>query len=82
MNAPVSPTASVSERLSATGTANALELRGVSKYFGALAAMEDVNLTVRPGERRVVHHVLLYAATASEVDALDAADPSLGYTQW
>ncbi len=50
MNAPTS----ISERLGATGTANALELRGVSKYFGALAAMEDINLTVRPGERRAV----------------------------
>ena len=45
---------SISERLGATGTANALELRGVSKFFGALAAMEDINLTVRPGERRAV----------------------------
>lgn len=50
MNAPVS----ISDRLSATGTANALELRGVSKYFGALAALEDIQLTVRPGERRAV----------------------------
>lgn len=50
MNAP----ASVSERLSATGTANALELRGVSKLFGALAALSDINITVRPGERRAV----------------------------
>lgn len=46
--------ASVSERLHATGTANALELRGVSKFFGALAALEDINITVRPGERRAV----------------------------
>ena len=45
---------SISERLDATGTANALELRGVSKLFGALAAMADINLTVRPGERRAV----------------------------
>lgn len=46
--------ASLSERLGATGTTNALELRSVSKFFGALAAMVDVNLTVRPGERRAV----------------------------
>ena len=46
--------ATISERLDATGTANALELRGVSKYFGALAAMADIDLTVRPGERRAV----------------------------
>ncbi|MEL6267522.1 MAG: ABC transporter ATP-binding protein [Pseudomonadota bacterium] len=45
---------SVSDRLSATGTANALELRGISKYFGALAAIDHVDLTVRPGERRAV----------------------------
>lgn len=38
----------------AAATANALELRGVSKYFGALAAIQDVTLTVRPGERRAV----------------------------
>lgn len=44
----------VSERLSATGTANALELRGISKLFGALAALSDIELTVRPGERRAV----------------------------
>ena len=50
MNAP----SSISDRLDATGTANALEMRGVSKYFGALAAMADINLTVRPGERRAV----------------------------
>lgn len=50
MNAPTT----ISDRLNATGTANALELRGVSKYFGALAAMADINLTVRPGERRAV----------------------------
>jgi len=45
---------SVAERLSATGTANALELRGVSRFFGALAALSDITLTIRPGERRAV----------------------------
>lgn len=44
----------VAERLSRTGTANALELRGVTKMFGALAAISDVTLNVRPGERRAV----------------------------
>ena len=44
----------VAHRLSATGTANALELRGVSRYFGALAALQDVTMTVRAGERRAV----------------------------
>jgi branched-chain amino acid transport system ATP-binding protein len=46
--------ATVAERLSATGTANALELRGVTRMFGALAALTDVTLSVGPGERRAV----------------------------
>ncbi len=46
--------ASVAQRLSAAGTANALELRGVSRLFGALAALSDITMTVRPGERRAV----------------------------
>ena len=55
MNAPVAESGiSVADRLSAAGTANALELRGVSKLFGALAAISDVSITVRPGERRAV----------------------------
>ncbi len=45
---------SVAERLSASGTDNALELRGVTRNFGALAALNDVTLSVRPGERRAV----------------------------
>jgi len=44
----------VANRMLATGTDNALELRGVSKFFGALAAMQDITLTVKPGERRAV----------------------------
>jgi branched-chain amino acid transport system ATP-binding protein len=44
---------SVAERLTATG-ANALELRGVTRMFGALAALTDVTINVRPGERRAV----------------------------
>jgi branched-chain amino acid transport system ATP-binding protein len=44
----------VAERLSAAGTGNALELRGVSRLFGALAALTDITLSVRPGERRAV----------------------------
>lgn len=44
----------VAERLSAAGTANALELRGVTKMFGALTALKDVTMTVQPGERRAV----------------------------
>ena len=45
---------SVAERLAAVGAGNALELRGVTRLFGALAALTDVTLTVRPGERRAV----------------------------
>ena len=42
------------ESLSSVSSGNALELRGVTKLFGALAAISDVTLTVRPGERRAV----------------------------
>jgi branched-chain amino acid transport system ATP-binding protein len=45
---------SVAQRLSSAGSGNALELRGVSRMFGALAALSDVTMTVRPGERRAV----------------------------
>ncbi len=44
----------IGERLSAVGTGNALELRGVTRLFGALAALTDVTMTVKPGERRAV----------------------------
>ena len=47
-------TRSVADRMSLAGTANALELRGVSKLFGALAALTDITFSVRPGERRAV----------------------------
>ncbi|MEL6372601.1 MAG: ABC transporter ATP-binding protein [Pseudomonadota bacterium] len=46
--------ADISERLRATGTEHALELRGVGKSFGALDALSDIDLAVRPGERRAV----------------------------
>lgn len=36
------------------GTGFALELRDISKKFGALAALSDISMTVRPGERRAV----------------------------
>ena len=36
------------------GSGNALELRGVTRLFGALAALSDVTLSVKPGERRAV----------------------------
>jgi branched-chain amino acid transport system ATP-binding protein len=41
-------------RMSTNGVGNALELRGVSKVFGALAALSDIDMTIRPGERRAV----------------------------
>ncbi|GIX13622.1 MAG: ABC transporter ATP-binding protein [Paracoccaceae bacterium] len=44
----------IADRLGAVGSGNALELRGITKMFGALAAISDVTLTVRPGERRAV----------------------------
>lgn len=47
-------TRSSTERLAAAGTGNALELRGVTKRFGALAALTDVTISVKPGERRAV----------------------------
>jgi branched-chain amino acid transport system ATP-binding protein len=40
--------------LRSSGSDNALELRGVARHFGALAALSDVTLSVRPGERRAV----------------------------
>ena len=42
------------ERLGSVSTGNAIELRGVTKLFGALAAISDVTMSVRPGERRAV----------------------------
>jgi branched-chain amino acid transport system ATP-binding protein len=41
-------------RLGSVSAGNALELRGVTKMFGALAAIADVTMTVGPGERRAV----------------------------
>ncbi len=45
---------SAAERLQAAGTGNALEIRGVSRYFGALAALSEITMSIRPGERRAV----------------------------
>jgi branched-chain amino acid transport system ATP-binding protein len=50
MNAPLPN----NSRMSGNGVGNALELRGVGKTFGALAALSDINMTVKPGERRAV----------------------------
>ncbi|WP_306119062.1 MULTISPECIES: ABC transporter ATP-binding protein [unclassified Roseitalea] len=52
MSAPAM--ASAPERLGSVSTDSALELRGVTKLFGALAAISDVTMTVRSGERRAV----------------------------
>lgn len=43
-----------SDGLRAVSSDSALELRGVTKMFGALAAISDVTMTVRSGERRAV----------------------------
>ena len=43
--------ANVADRM---GSTCALELRGVTKLFGALAALTEINIAVRPGERRAV----------------------------
>ena len=40
--------------LTSVASGNALELRGVTKLFGALAAISDITFSVRPGERRAV----------------------------
>lgn len=54
MNARVSQVMSQAALSSTAFAGNALELRGVTKTFGALAALTDVTLTVKPGERRAV----------------------------
>ncbi|MEM1286639.1 MAG: ABC transporter ATP-binding protein [Pseudomonadota bacterium] len=43
-----------SNGLGSVSSGNALELRGVTKLFGALAAISDITMTVRSGERRAV----------------------------
>lgn len=45
---------SVANRLSATSASAALSLHGVSRMFGALAALSDIELNVAPGERRAI----------------------------
>ncbi len=46
--------ATVAGRLAVASTANALELRGVSRHFGELVAIDDVTISVKPGERRAI----------------------------
>ena len=45
---------SVAQSLSSVGAGAALELRGVTRLFGALAALTDITMTVLAGERRAV----------------------------
>jgi branched-chain amino acid transport system ATP-binding protein len=47
-------TGSAAPRFSSVAAGAALELRGVTRMFGALAALTDITITVRPGERRAV----------------------------
>ena len=35
-------------------TVNALDAQGIGKRFGGFWAVQDINLTVRPGERRAI----------------------------
>ncbi len=51
---PVNPPRGVTLGQTNVSAGNALELRGITKMFGALAAISDVTLSVRPGERRAV----------------------------
>src|SRR3954447_18862522 len=44
----------VADRLSALGSAAALELRGVTRMVGALAALPDAAIRVKAGQRRAV----------------------------
>jgi len=50
----VSAVVTQNRTLSSTGTEYALELNDISKFFGALAALEDITISVKPGERRAV----------------------------
>jgi branched-chain amino acid transport system ATP-binding protein len=45
---------SSAQSIAGVGAGAALELRGVTRMFGALAALTDITMTVRPGERRAV----------------------------
>jgi len=50
----MSDAGTMTDRLGSVSSGTALELRGVSKFFGALAAIQDVTMTVAAGERRAV----------------------------
>jgi mono/diheme cytochrome c family protein len=46
-----------------------------------LAGERDlVGIDIHPGNHRMVHHVMVYAAPAGEAQPLDDADPALGWT--
>jgi hypothetical protein len=47
---------------------------GVDKYISAIEVL--------PGNRQMVHHVLVYQDVANTCALLDAADPGLGYTSF
>src|SRR4029079_4792120 len=49
MNAPVAPSRMNLPGSGNSASGNALELRGISKMFGALAAISDITLSVKPG---------------------------------
>jgi branched-chain amino acid transport system ATP-binding protein len=42
------------QRIAQAAVAHALEIESVSRHFGALVALDRVDLTLRPGERRAV----------------------------
>jgi branched-chain amino acid transport system ATP-binding protein len=42
------------QRIAQGASAYALEIEGVSRHFGALVALDGVDLAIRPGERRAV----------------------------
>ena len=71
--------ASVAERLSAAGTANALELRGVTRMFGALAdaTRRDIVRRAIDGEQGILelagHYPMSFAAVQKHVAILERA---------
>lgn len=46
--------ATAADRLAQSGAAHALQLEDVSRRFGALVALSDINLSLKAGERRAV----------------------------
>jgi branched-chain amino acid transport system ATP-binding protein len=54
MAALATATSERASRIAQAASAHALSIQGVSRRFGALAALENVNLHVRAGERRAI----------------------------